>query len=357
MFYPLFTIYFLFTIFHLEGAEYNFKTIPLEFEANQPNKKNPLTAISNPFKINFPRKENLTEEDYKYIQNQLKRIDVSPIVKLLYPAFPGFFPDGFTTYNDFWGRVSKGSRQVLIDPQKKLYPSTVLEKINDGGDMCVACFASYNLTFAKLLKSIPEELKKSGFNGYFYARIGGYPNPTGEEIQYVGVPYSYKIFLMLEAKKLGFKKVLGIDSSFLPLRDPTPLFKWIAERDVLFIGQSPTEEGLWRYIFPETQQLLLKLTGNDVLRTDPFVWGGLLGLNFDSPKVNRFISQFYDMVKLGTPFLSCYPEQFVYTALMAKPEFNWKLSTIENIYIDTDGNDTDIAEMRDYGYYFYNRRH
>ena len=53
--------------------------------------------------------------------------------------------------------------------------------------MCIVSCAPYDGVRSVLLTSIPDALKRSGFNRYFYYRIGGFPNPTGKEIQYVGV--------------------------------------------------------------------------------------------------------------------------------------------------------------------------
>lgn len=321
-----------------------------------------LTTSTNPFTINFAPKKDLTNEDYINIQNQTKQIDIASLVKKLFEATP----PGSTPYEDFLRRCANGVRLVLIDPENKLFPTTKLEKIGEGGDRCVICYASYNHmfmyknnTFAKSLEAIPEALKTAGFNGYFFSRVGGFPNPTGEEIQYVGTPYCYKVFLILEAKKLGFTKILAIDSSFLPLRDPTPLFDWLNDHDVIFIGNSPSPWGLHRYIFPETHKQLKDLTGVDVLTADPFIWAGLLGMNLNSEKVGKFIADYYEMVKLGTPFLSAFPEQFVYTALMNKPAYQWKLSSIPNIYIDTDHVDAPerLEQAKKAGYFFYNRKH
>ena len=73
----------------------------------------------------------------------------------------------------------------------------------------IVSFASYDKNYYTLLKSIPAALEKCGFNGYFLYRMGGFPNPTGIEIQYIGVPYAFKIFMMVEAQKMGFDQVLG----------------------------------------------------------------------------------------------------------------------------------------------------
>src|ERR1700722_14842938 len=163
---------------------------------------------ANPFAINFSPKENLTTEDYINIQYQIQGINISPVLKQLYPKNQGYSP-----YHDFFARCTRCLRQCLIEPERGLFPTQQLEKIGKGSDMCVVCCAPYDGVRDNLIQSITSGLQSTGFNGYFLSLTGGFPNPTGREILYVGVPYSFKVFMMLEAYKLGFNKVLWIDSA------------------------------------------------------------------------------------------------------------------------------------------------
>ncbi len=153
--------------------------------------------------------------------------------------------------------------------------------------------------------------------------IGGFPNPTGKEIQYAGVPNSAKIFMMLEAQKLGFKKVLWIDSNILPLRNPTPFFVWIETRNYFLRGWKVPTNG-WEFIFPATRALLQKELGVDVVNTN-YIDTRIFGLRMDTPLAQKLIADYYRMVELEKPFLSCFPEDFVLSAILGQPEFSsWK---------------------------------
>ena len=132
-----------------------------------------LLAI-NPFLIDFGPKERLSNEDYIYVQKQLEKISRS---RFLDPFLSPEDSDWMHHYE--WGRSTCGVRATLINPEERLYPVKELLKIGRGGDRCVVSYASYDRNYHLLIRAIPEALQRSGFNGYCYLRIGGYPNPTG----------------------------------------------------------------------------------------------------------------------------------------------------------------------------------
>jgi hypothetical protein len=316
--------------------------------------------LANPFAVKVPSKEKLVVEDYLDIQKQLQAIDVTSMLKELY------VPDqGLTSFEGFASRCMRGASQIIIDQENGLIPIRQLEKIGQGGDRCIVCYVPYVANewgrivknLAEYVKSNVSALQATGFNGYFYYQIGGFPNPTGKEMQYVGVPYCAKIFMMLEAYKLGFKKVLWVDSALLPLRNPSSFFIWIERRDHFIQGWlTPSNAGT--FIFPATRQLLQNLTGTDVLKA-PYINSIIFGLKMDAPLAQKLIEDYYHLVELGTPFLSCFPEEFVLTALLGKPEFSAWVPMNMPLFLKshdttppTPGN---MQKLKDEGYFFYQR--
>jgi len=170
--------------------------------------------LSNPYNFGILPKENLSSEDYLQIQEILcaKQVELELLVRKLYPAGDS----GYATLDDFMGRSLRGVRQILIDPKRGWFPEVKLEKINAGGDRCIVTSVPYLNQYPELARSKTEQLRQVGFNGYYLYFVGGYPNPSGKEIQYVGVPYALKIFAMMEAQKRGFQKVLWLDSAAMP---------------------------------------------------------------------------------------------------------------------------------------------
>ncbi len=136
-------------------------------------------------------------------------------------------------FGDFLGRCTRSIYQTLIDPEKEFFPKQELVKINNSGDRCVVCCVPFGGKYPGYLQTIAEGLIETGLNGYFLYYLGGWPNPTGKEIRYVAVPYSFKIFAMVEAKRLGFNHVLWVDLACYPLKNIEPLFDIIAKNGAL----------------------------------------------------------------------------------------------------------------------------
>ncbi len=186
-------------------------------------------------------------------------------------------------------------------------------KINQGGDCCIVSFASYDGVYVDQLISNLNELKKTGWDGHYLLMSGGFPNPTGKELCYAGVPYCFKIFALLEVKKLGFHKALWIDAAMQPIQSPKPLFDRIEHTGSFF----QVRKNAKRYLLPYTHDILLKETGIDMYETKS-VRARIIGLDFRAPQVTELVDEYYHMVKLGTPFMSCFPEEYVLGALVAK---------------------------------------
>ncbi len=279
-----------------------------------------------------------------------------PLLKQLYVPDPALY----NPLDEFWSRTSRGIQRVLIDPKQGLFPIAKLEKMGNGGDRCIVSCAPFDGVRSAMLTRIPEALRATGFNGYFYYRLGGFPNPTGKEICYAGVPYSVKVLMMLEAEKLGFKRVLWIDSSCKPIRDPTPLFHWLDQTGIYFHGSRGDPQELQRYILPSTRQILKKLTGTDVLHAVK-IKGALFGLKMNTPQAKEFIKGFYQMLELGTPFLSIFPEEFVFTALIGKLRYSCIYPSpfpfLPQHLADGRGTPEEIAQSLHEGYFFYFDRH
>jgi hypothetical protein len=275
----------------------------------------PLLFFLSVLHIPFPEKQELSNEDYLMAEELLKKVDVTALVFDCYPH-----EENFTSLMDIYERCAAGTNQSFIDPQKGLFPEKKLIKIGKGGKDCIVSFSSYNKTYPTLIKSIPQDLEKVGFNGYFLYQIGGYPNPTGKEMRYAAVPYAFKLFMILEAEKLGFENVLWIDSSLIPLADLTPLFNNIEKNGAFFLKFESAFYASF-YCPPKTREILLEKTGFDVF--DRQVLTPVFGLNMNRAKTWELILKYYELVEMGTPFLSCFPEEFVLVSL-ASPLFSDK---------------------------------
>lgn len=318
----------------------------------------PLTVFANPFKIDFPVKDSLSYEDLEEVQIQLRKIDIHPLLDEYYPKnFPQKhlwqWGSVLATKEDFYNRISKSLHQTLIDVSKKQFPTEHLIKINQGSDRCIVCYVTFNGIYQTLVESLAKHLEKVGFNGYLFYKIGGYPNPTGKEIQYSGVPYSFKIFTLLEAQKKGFQKVLWIDASYLPLKNPAPIFEWIEKHGCFLKMHAPFS----KFILPKTRAYIKNLSGVDVLKTR-YVSAQIIGFDLTTPLAHEFITEYYKLVEIGIPFLSCFPEEYVFSCITGKEPGKWMPQPFKELsFPEIKLGKKDLKWAEEKGYFFLQTLH
>lgn len=315
--------------------------------------------MDNPFLIDIPDSAEYTMEDYINIQEQLdgKRKSIDTILHYLWPAKNYFYE-----FDDFKARISRGITQRLVDISNNIMPTKTLYKIGDGGNgrNCIVCATAISNTIrggnTRFLASqrIMESLEKVGFNGHFYLFNGGFPNPTGVEMKYSGVPYCFKIFMMLEAQLKGFDKVIWVDSGCYAINNPQDLFDILYEKATV-IKTIKYGNNYDAMSFPETIQLLNNITGADIHSAE-YIESVVFGLNMESKEIRDFIGEYYEMVKLGYPFFSIFPEEIVFTALFNKPEFK-KLLHDDPRLQKTRIHEKEMGESdaKKAGYYFHHR--
>lgn len=276
---------------------------------------------TNPFLIDVEEKDFYTIEDHIKIQTKLlehgKNID--EFMDSLYPDC------GMrTSLSEMKRRCKKGLNAQIINISNPILPEIEMHKIGDGGNgkNCFVCCTPLSDDRFTASKTIIDSLIEVGFNGHFLLLNGGFPNPTGKEMKYVGVPYCFKIFMILEAKKRGFEKVIWIDAACYAVNNPDQLFEKMDTSEAIFRTFPPNcfaPETYNNICFPKTIELLNKLVNRDV-RNDTTINSIVFGLNLSCNRINYFIDEYYKMVELGLPFLTAFPEEIVFSALMNKPE-------------------------------------
>ena len=294
---------------------FQYLTIAIIFTSNE--------CFPSPFLIDFPDKTELTNTDYVDIQNKMRAIDFSSLIETYYPSHGEFSEKKYFEY-----RMKVGIGAILIDDEKGLFPQVIFEKIGNGGNCCVVSYASYNRKYPELLNDVLAALISTGFNGYFYARIGGYPNPTGREAKYAATPYGFKIPMIIEAFQKGFENVLYLDSACLPMEDCTLIFRLIDNNGCFFVGGGNCYENGWvRYLFPKAKAALM-----DIYRRDPLlekqISGSIIGFKKEDAKTQRFFQEYYRILELGEPFMSELAEMFVFASIAGHLNFP------KHLYID-----------------------
>jgi hypothetical protein len=311
----------------------------------------------NPFLIDIQDKQEYSTEDYINIQKQLNSKNITTILETLYDPHC----NGFYDFNDFKKRVSRGITQKIIDIDSNLLPTKQLYKIGNGGNNrnCFVCCTPLShdtnddsrfYSSQKILKSLEDV----GFNGHFYLFNGGFPNPTGTEMKYAGVPYCFKIFMMLEAEKLGFDKVIWIDSGCYALNNPEDLFTILYNNDVVF--KTIDKNNYNAMVLKKTNEILNQFTSTTLVSSSLYVETIVFGFNLSSINIKNIIKEYYEMVKIGWSFFSIFPEEIVLSALFNKPEYKGLInsSTQNNkLQIHEKNMSEDIAKNS--GFYFHHK--
>ena len=315
----------------------------------------------NPFELNVKDSMSYTNDELREIQKQLenKRDEVINLIKEMHPKNDENYK---ITIDDMVNRCSKSVFQKLIDVENDIYPTKALYKIGNGGNNknCFVCCTPLSNDRDARSKNIHQSLEKVGFNGHFYLFNGGFPNPNGIEMKYAAVPYCFKIFMMVEAKKLGFEKVIWLDSACYAVNNPDRLFDILESDDAIFRQFWPYTPGFLTYentVYKETIKTLNSVTGGNLVNNIN-VCTIVFGLNFNSEKINRFVDEYYNMVKIGTPFLSYYPEEVVITAIFNKPEYNYVFYNREEshrLFIHDAYTHNNYDNPKHWGFYFVQR--
>lgn len=94
---------------------------------------------------------------------------------------------------------------------------------------------------------------------------------------------------------------------------------------------------------------------NRDVRNDITINSIVFGLNLSCERINRFIEEYYEMVELGLPFLTAFPEEIVFSALMNKPEYADILekANMHHLYIHECYLNKENAKQ---AWYFFNQR-
>jgi hypothetical protein len=320
-----------------------------------------FASRKNPFLLPeaIEEKVEYTIDELVHIQTMLREMYIDDIIEDEYHEdlkFPFYW---------FRNRCAKGITQTIIDVSNNLLPIKELVPIGNGSckDCCFVCSTALADDRCQAAKRICESLNNVGFNGYMMMFQGGFPNPTGKEMKYIGVPYSFKIFAMVEAHLRGFNKVIWLDAACYALNNVEPLFQRLETCDVIFNWFNPNQfepEGhlktYERVILPSTLTLLEELSdGRNIRDHDKNVNSIVFGLNMASPRIMEFVKEYYDMVEMGLPFLSAFPEEIVFSTIFNKPEYKYVFDYphVPLLYIhETHLSDHDA---RAHGYFFHQR--
>lgn len=180
-------------------------------------------------------------------------------------------------------------------------------------ETCILSYASFNANYEWGVKRLKRRLKNIGYKGHFLYMIGGWPNVEEGDLKLYDVPYAFKISFFRLAKRLGYKKVLWLDSSMNPLRPIDEIFAHM-EKTGFFLQTNTTP---FHAICAPTSLDYFQLTPAET-KDYTVTNTGLLGFNFANPKASEVLSDWYKAALSRSPFFTSYPEQTVFTIIVNK---------------------------------------
>ena len=108
---------------------------------------------------------------------------------------------------------------------------------------CIILYASFNRNYPQALMRLANLIKTSDFQGHVLYRIGGWPNTEEGDLLLAHVPYAFKVCMFQEAKRLGYKRCLWLDTAFIPVVSLNTIFKMIDEKGYFVVDCSTHKIG------------------------------------------------------------------------------------------------------------------
>jgi hypothetical protein len=184
-------------------------------------------------------------------------------------------------------------------------------------------FASHNRIYPEKVRTLLSELKEIGYSGHVLVRIGGFPNTQNGGLKLCHVPYAFKVAFLEEAKALGYKEVLWLDSSVHPLTNLEMVFSEIKRNGYFFTSLGSLQDNA-----PAHRSEAAEAMGISTMLYDkiPHISAIIFGVNLENPKALRFIEDWHSEMESVYPCLSWFPEELslsvVTWRLRCKP-FSW----------------------------------
>lgn len=135
--------------------------------------------------------------------------------------------------------MMNGARQIKIIGKHDEFPQSGSAFVNcdhNEKENCVILYSSFNRNYPGSLHRLFKYISQSDFKGHVLYRIGGWPNTEGGSLPLAHVPYAFKVSYFKEAQRLGYKRILWLDSAVLPLVSLNDIFEMIKEKGFFLMG-------------------------------------------------------------------------------------------------------------------------
>lgn len=236
-------------------------------------------------------------------------------------------------------RIRKGRLNSfkIYDPKYRSFDLNILK----GTDhlICVMSYCSIGNEYESRQRRLIKNLRSIGFKGDVLYRKGGFPNMESGGILLADVPYAFKIAAFQEAKRLGYKQALWLDTSIHVLVDLQEVFSLIKAHG-LYLRKSL--HGFYeRKLISDCLAESHGVSVNEFNNITHFA-SGILGMNFEDPRICELLEDWYQLALKKRPFYSEFPEQIPLSFLISKHKLEQTLYEEKNSVLKRDqiGNNT-----------------
>ncbi len=131
--------------------------------------------------------------------------------------------------------------RILGDDLDQMPTSGLIHSNSTGEEKenCIILYATYNCNYPKGLKRQLSCIANSEFKGDVLYQVGGWPDEEGGSLVLSHVPYAFKACFFRQAQRLGYKRVLWMDASILPIANLNDIFGMIQKKGYLVMGNAP----------------------------------------------------------------------------------------------------------------------
>ena len=211
-------------------------------------------------------------------------------------------------------RVMRQFKLVGPNGEMPVFEKHDINVTEETKDRCILVFGSYNSVYPQKVYHILQELKESGYSGSVMLRIGGYPNLSHGGLKSSPFHGRWKLEFFKEARRMGYKKIIHLDTHVHPMSDLNAAFKVMDEQGGFFYGRGP-----WLNINENFMNFASPLgVPADKMSEVEFIIGSILGLNFSNKQVVKLFDEWEDRMQRVDQFYCIGLDEMTFMALAWK---------------------------------------
>ncbi len=234
-----------------------------------------------------------------------------------YRILQNYLMNGTRENLDRLGNMVYGIRQMKLigNPPNEL-PHSGSINVNcpkDSRENCILIYSTFNRNFPNALKRLLKLIVESDYKGHVLYRLGGWPNEAGGSLVLSHVPYGFKCSFFKEAERMGFKRVLWLDSAVVPVASLNDIFAMIEDKGYFVMGNS-------HMIGPYMNPITAVYFGLTMEQTQqiPSCSAGLFGVDLTQKVGKNLLNDWYHAAHDKDAFFSLRSDQNALSMLLSQ---------------------------------------